>query len=267
MVEDNTAHDNPEVTNTTPAMMRAQRFRSEIEFPYADLQTAVELVEILHRKAATSCDDNELAAWMNQSATGGTFRSRLAAARIFGLVETGQGRVSLTTLGRGVVDSSTGRDSLSEAFLKPQLFSAMYEQVRGHVLPPPPAIERHMEGLGVSPKQKDRARQTFVKSAQYAGFIDQTSGRFVKPGNAGSAPPAEATKPKKSGGGGGGSELVLDPLLMALLHKIPPKEEGWAAAKRVRWFRTFAMNVSQIYDNDDDPVELKIEVSAGGNQP
>lgn len=32
------------------------------------------------------------------------------------------------------------------------------------------------------------------------------------------------------------------------------------AAQRVRWFRTFAMNVSQIYDEDDKPVEMKIEL-------
>lgn len=32
--------------------------------------------------------------------------------------------------------------------------------------------------LGVSPKQKKRARQTFMKSATYAGFIDQTRGPF-----------------------------------------------------------------------------------------
>ena len=42
--------------------------------------------------------------------------------------------------------------------------------------------ERQVVELGVSPKQKERARQTFMKSAQYAAFIDATSGRFVKPG-------------------------------------------------------------------------------------
>jgi hypothetical protein len=35
----------------------------------------------------------------------------------------------------------------------------------------------------------------------------------------------------------------------------------WSAPTRLRWFRTFAMNVSQIYDaDDDDPVEMKIEL-------
>lgn len=28
----------------------------------------------------------------------------------------------------------------------------------------------------------------------------------------------------------------------------------------MRWFRTFAMNVSLIYDGDSEPVEIKIEL-------
>jgi hypothetical protein len=36
--------------------------------------------------------------------------------------------------------------------------------------------------------------------------------------------------------------------------------ERMARPKSVRWFRTFAMNVSQIYDGEGEPVELKIEL-------
>jgi hypothetical protein len=63
-----------------------------------------------------------------------------------------------------------------EAFLNVELFRAMYDAL------PPPAIERQVAQLGVSPKQTERARQTFMKSAQYAGLIDASPGRFVKPG-------------------------------------------------------------------------------------
>jgi hypothetical protein len=37
-------------------------------------------------------------------------------------------------------------------------------------------------------------------------------------------------------------------------------EKGWPGPQRVRWFRTFAMNVSQIYDGDGEPVEMKIDL-------
>jgi len=50
---------------------------------------------------------------------------------------------------------------------------------------------------------------------------------------------------------------------MALLRKIPKAGmDAWPADNRLRWFRTFAMNVSQVYDADDDPVELEIKLKA-----
>lgn len=82
----------------------------------------------------------------------------------------------------------------AEAFLSPELYSRMYEQHKGNALPPPAAIERQMEQLGVSPKQKDRARQVFMKSATYAGFVDPGSGRFIKPGNGGAREEPELMK-------------------------------------------------------------------------
>jgi hypothetical protein len=209
-----------------------------------------------------------LAVWMGQTVDGGTFRTRVGAARMFGLVETSAGRVTVTQLGRDVLDKSgVERAARVTAFLNVELFQALYDQNKGHPLPPLPAIERQIEGLGVSPKQKERARQTFNKSAIYAGFIDAASGRFIKPGVAGVKDErseqrvADDRAKNLSGGDGGGStDLNLDPLLIALLRKIPDTEKGWPASQRMRWFRTFAMNVSQIYDGDSEPVELKIEL-------
>jgi len=112
------------------------------------------------------------------------------------------------------------------------------------------------------PGTKERARQTFMKSAIYAGFIDPATGRFVKPGisqREESAPQHE--KNEQGGGDGDGTgDLELAPLLIALLKKIPSADKGWPAAQRVRWFRTFAMNVSQIYDGEGTPAEMKIEL-------
>ncbi len=265
-----TDNDNTSATAAGQTEVR-KRFRSEIEFPYADLESAVELAKVIHDKAGSSCEVDELAAWMGQSPSGGTFRSRLGAARLFGLIETGQGRVTLTQAGRDALDGSGNeRSARVEAFLNVALFRAMYDHHKGNALPPPPAIERQMEQLGVSPKQKQRARQTFTTSAQYAGFIDPATGRFVKPGIAQkdeAAPRDETKREDRSGddGDGGGTGLNLDPLLVALLKKIPPTKDGWPGAKRVRWFKTFAMNVSQIYDaSEDDPVEMTIALAVGG---
>jgi hypothetical protein len=243
-----------------------KRFRSEIEFPYSDLESAVELAQTIHEKAGSSCEIDELAAWMGQTASGGTFRTRLGAARMFGLIETGQGRVSLTQPGRDALNNSgKERAARVSAFLNVELFAAMYEQFKGHALPPPAAIERQMQQLGVSPKQKERARQTFMKSAQYAGFIDASSGRFVKPGIAAKE---EITHhnvddgKKRGRGGGGGNENPpdIDPIIEGLLKRLPKSGDTWPEAERKLWLQLLEGSFKLIYK---DAASNKIPLPPG----
>ena len=230
-----------------------KRFRSELSFPYSDLETAVELAQTLHSRAGTSSEADELAAWMNQSASGGTFRTRLSAAKMFGLIDTGQGRVTMTQLGRDVLNGSGNeRTSRVEAFLRPDLFRLMYEQNKGNPLPPAAAIERQMEQLGISPKQKERARQTFQKSAQFAGFIDAATGRFIKPG-IGSAPKddhAGQVDDDGKGCGGGGEPPRIDPIIQGLLSRLPKSGEVWPEIDRKLWLQLLEGSFKLIYKDD-----------------
>jgi hypothetical protein len=118
----------------------------------------------------------------------------------------------------------------------------------------------------VSEKQETRARQVFDSSAEQTGFREQGANRLVLPAVVVS-PPQPLPSGKESGGGHGGdnrggTDIDLDPLLLALLHKIPKRNEEWPEEKRLRWFKTFAMNVSQVYDEDNNPVELTIELKS-----
>lgn len=260
-------------TDSDDGQSVASRSKSRISFVYADLEVAVRLAQKLQSKnAGSACDTTQLASWMNQSHRGGTFRAVLGAAKSFGLVETQlQGQVSLTKIGRKAVNDATRPEALAIAFLEIPLHAEMYRQHEGSPLPPPAAIERQLESLGVPPKQKARARQTFIKSAQFSGFIDPSNGRFIKPAKASDAQISDQAKevPKGKGGGGGGDGegLDLDPLLIALLRKIPPVGDEWPRVRRARWFRTFAMNVSQIYDIGDEMVDLVIKIEEGDRDP
>jgi hypothetical protein len=260
--------DKPNTGNAGPQNAEEKkRFRSEIEFPYADLESAVELAQTIHSKAGSSCEVDELAAWMGQSATGGTFRTRLGAARMFGLTENAQGRTTLTQLGRDVLDGSGGdRAARVAAFLNVELFRVMYEQYKGNPLPPPPAIERQMDQLGVSPKQKERARQTFMKSAQYAGFIDSTSGRFVKPGIAqkdeGSGQKVRQ-EDRGSGGGSDGEPPKIDPIIQGLLSRLPKSGDVWPEAERKLWLDLLAGSFKLIYKDAKSSEEPKRNVTEG----
>lgn len=249
-----------------------KRQRSTIGFPYADYGAAAEVALAIHENVGhgTCSAQGQLAAWMGQSGKSSSFRTQLAAARLFGLIESDDADTyRLTELGRRVVDQSQARSAKAESFLRVPLFSALFEKYKGGVTPPPAALEREIVALGVSEKQKARARQVFESSAQQTGFREQGPNRLVMPAVVVTANPEPSAGDTGSGGGGGKGggnnggedELDLDPLLLALLKKIPHRGESWPADKRLRWFKTFAMNVSQVYDEDEDsPVELTISV-------
>ncbi len=241
------------------------RQRSKVAFPYMDLAASLAVAAAIHDKVGNGdCSLQQLSAWMDQSIKSSGFRVQLAAARLFGVIESeGTDSYRLTTLGRRLMDPDSARKAKAEAFLNVPLFKLLYQNHQEGVLPPASAIEREIAALGVAEKQKDRARQVFERSADQAGFFEHGKNRLVMPAIAVKAGAGEGKKDEKaaSNGGGGGDGIGhLDPLLIELLKKIPSTADGWSDMKRLRWFQTFAMNVSQIYDSDESPVELKISL-------
>lgn len=249
-----------------------KRQRSTIAFPYSDYEAALEVAKAIHGNVGHGdCSQGQLSAWMNQSPKSSSFRVQLAAARLFGLIESeSPDNIHLTDLGKRVVDPAHERAAKAESFLNVPLFKALYEKYKDTVTPPTAALEREIAALGVSEKQKARARQTFESSATQTGYRDAAANRLVKPAVVVAAPARnDETKTRDGGGsdGGSGGDLGLDPLIMALLRKIPKSGAGlWPAENRLRWFRTFAMNVSQVYDDDQNPVELNITVNGKNGQ-
>jgi hypothetical protein len=107
-----------------------------------------------------------------------------------------------------------------------------------------------MEQMGVSPKQKERARQTFIKSAQYAGFVDPSTGRFVKPGNASTKPEADPKKVSDGGGGNGNEPPDLHPFVQGLLRELPKAGDVWPETKRKLWLDTAGSIFKMIYRDE-----------------
>jgi len=176
-----------------------KRDRTLIEFPYTDINRAADLTSAVATAGGKVwIEQTQLAVAMDMSATGGTFRGRLSAARMFGFIETEGGNVRLSDLGLLLLDEQTNRSALAEAFLRVPLYKAMYEAYNGFALPPAAAVERQMMSLGVPPKQAERARQAFASSAQTAGYI-APNGRFSKP----MINPAPVREEHGGGGGGG----------------------------------------------------------------
>lgn len=244
------------------------RGRSTIEFPYLDLASAVEVVQHVRNVGGTGCDWKQLAVKMGLAPEGGGFRMRVMTAKTFGLLSYGSGQIQLTDLGIESVEPGREKKAKLDAFMKVPLYKALFDKLNGQTLPPAAAVERMIEQLGVAPKQKDKARQAFMRSAKQAALFEISQDRMsIPPGigfaqkDSGNGQPRDDAGRNSGGGNGGGIGLDLDPLLIALLQKIPAQGEQWPAEKRLRWFKTFAMNVSQVYDDDDHPVEITIAIT------
>jgi hypothetical protein len=236
------------------------RQRSTIAFPYNHLNDAIEVARAIHSHAGSGDgDDSQVSAWMDQSPKSSGFRIQVGAARMFGLIETTAGRHKLSPLGRMVVDPLQEREARAKAFLMVPLYKALYENHKTGVLPPAAALERDIVSLGVAEKQKERARQVFERSADQAGFFEHGKNRLVMPAVAIREDEHADGDEETNGNGGGGGNGTLDPLISALIQKLPKPKSTWAADQRVMWLQMLSMAFQMAYG----PVEtIEIKKSA-----
>lgn len=241
-----------------------KRGRSTIEFPYLDLDDAMEMATGVHAVGGAECEWEQLAAHLKQAAKGGGFRLRAISAKLFGLLDYQRGHVTLTPLGMRITDPQQQRQARIDSFLTVPLYKAIYEKFRGVSLPPTAGLERAIEQLGVAPKQKDKARQVFMRSAKTAGFLEFGPDRLVLPAGAGA--PAQEKEQKQdapklggSGGGGGGSGISnLHPFIQGLLIKLPAPESDWPIEEQEKWLRTASNIFGMIYKSPEPGIiEIK----------
>ncbi len=252
---------------------RSKRERSSIGFPYLTLDEAADVANAIHRNVGTGdCSDDQLAPWLSLSQKSSGFRLRISAAKMFGLIESvSAGSHKLSDLGRKIVDPAQERMARAEAFLQVPLFSAVFEQYRGNVLPPSAALERELNSLGVAQKQTSKARSSFERSAQSAGYFHEGRDRLVKPGFAENKREAEQRQPDQNGttesgedrGGTGGGSETRHPFVEGLLQTLPTKEEPWPVERRVAWLRAAAVCFDLLYGVEET---INIEGKAGGTK-
>lgn len=267
-----------EVDNGASSEDGQSRQRSTIKFPYGDLNDAVIVATFVQDQGGGSCTLDQLASWMDhESVLSGTFRMKVTAARIFGLVETGASRdsLNLTLLGRRIVDPQHERKARVDAFLTVPLYRLIYEKYKGVALPRDTGLETAMVSFGVSPKQRDKARQAFQRSADQARVFSPTRDRLVLPGGLASAasngagvafpqPPVrqgESTfvpagpgprfTPEPEFGepppqdNGNQRPLAHESIIESLFEELPAPGAPWSARDREKWFTKaeFAFNL------------------------
>jgi hypothetical protein len=165
----------------------------------------------------------------------GAFRLKTSTSRMFGFIEKdGRAAYKLSPLGQEVVNDKSEMRARAAAFLNVGLYSQIFDKYRGHLLPPAKALEREMAGFGVSPKQTDKARQAFERSARQAGFNAQGDDRLVQPrfnrpqpASTESVAPTPPSLPigREGSGAGDGLEKPLKYQLIDLLDPNTMSEE------------------------------------------
>lgn len=236
----------------------AQRGRSTIEFSYFDLSAAIELGQAIKQIGGTAADWKQIAVKLGMAPDGGGFRARVMSGKTFGLLDYSRGTVALTELGMRIVDPQYERAARVEAFLAVPLHKSLFEQLNGQTLPPPPAIERMAEQLGVAPKQKDRARLAFMRSAKQAGLFELATDRLsLPPGLHTPAKeyiaPAARQDPPVGGKGGGGDDgsAATHPFIIGLLRKLPTPDTEWTLKERAKWLETASNIFDLMYSGGD----------------
>lgn len=261
--------DQPTTSKPTPnatqnaSGAQSSNEQSTIQFPYGDLEDAIAVASGVMKWGGT-CEPDQLSTALNQTPTSGSFKNKVATAKIFGLIEMIQGKYQLTDLGFAITDASRSRAAKVDAFLKVPLYRKVYDDFRNRQLPPRPvALEHAFVGFGVAPKQKDRARQAFDRSAQQAGFFDQGGrDRLVRPpipalDTPGNVAPEHAqeqgTEQLGGHGPGGGTRpppAGLHPFIQGLLQTLPQPGTVWAIEGRVAWLKAAAQNFTLMYKGD-----------------
>ncbi|MGB9236351.1 MAG: hypothetical protein WCC04_18240 [Terriglobales bacterium] len=254
------------VDDDVPLPEDGKRERSTIEFPYLDLDAAVEVAQGVHQVGGSSCGWDQLAAQMSQTATGGGFRMRVMTAKTFGYVTYGQGTVTLTDLGQRLNDPQQEKAAKADGFLKVPLYSKIYEQYKNATLPPPDALENEIVKMGVAPKQKGKARQAFQRSANSAGYFWSGPNRLVRHSIKSSAATAPAVEPepdtseKKKKRENEDTER-RHPLIEGLLKELPEPQAEWTTEDRKKWLEMASTIFNVIYkDSDDSRGSLRVVV-------
>jgi hypothetical protein len=250
---------------------KAAREQSKIQFPYMDLDAAVEVARMMRdRGGSTAFTKDQVAAALGHAVTSGAFAAKMHAARMFGLVEASAGRFKVTQLGFDSVDPDQARASAAkvEAFLRVPLYKRTYEEYRGKTLPSRPhGLERVFIEFGVAPKRGGNARLAFERSARQAGFYEHGDDRLVAPLITGS--PEESARFEKGPDLDSDAAASVDIAVSARRHKLieglfqelPEPHAKWTASQQARWLRLAASMFDVLYVTDDKIVVIEVKTA------
>ena len=248
------------------------RPKSEVAFPYYNLDASIDVATKIHEQAGGSCTRDQLAPMLNYNGTkNGGFLSRLGAARMFGLVEDVNGMLRPTQLAQQIyapVQPADAERGKVQAFLNVELFSKVYDRFKGQPLPNDQGMENLLRNeLKVVPAQIKTALRILNDSAESAGFFNAAGkGRLVMPLVANTrstvtpvstvtldgVQPATPTPSQVSQSRNSTDDTSIPPAIFGLIRDLPAEGSAMTKAKRERLIKAFEASINYLYPDDGE---------------
>lgn len=230
-------------------------------YPRYDLDSSLEVAHVLHEKGGRASSD-ELAAYLGyKSKENGAFLSRVAAARMFGLIDGGGGTFTVTQRAREILFpdfDSTRQRRLIEAFEAVPLFDAFFRRFGGTPLPPDEGMRNALvTQFGIKEDQAALALARLLDSAETAElfFPKGSRSKLVRPtitAPTGGAQNGQGEKPKPEGEGFQTPEPEkpdtsnFPKLIAGALEQLPDGHE-WNEAEMNQWLQLIEMALRVVY--------------------
>jgi len=265
------AAPDPKIGKTRP--------RSDVSFPYYDLNKSIEVARLIHDRAGGGCDRTQLAALLEYSGVkNGGFLSRTSAAKMFGLVEESGEKIVLSNRAKSILSPvrvSDAEQAKVEAFLGVQFYKDFYAEFDGQSLPSEVGLKNLLATkYKIVPKQVDSALRILLDSAESAGLFKVAGNRskMIKPiisADQNQMPPldikqdtppttvGDTDQQRKSGNGHGGGSNDGDPpdihpALLGLLKNLPPVGQTLGPKRRAALIAAFTSTINFVYPEQED---------------
>jgi hypothetical protein len=239
------------------------RGRSMAGFPYVDLDLGVETAKYVFEMDG-SCTFEQLSEKSGQAIDSNALRIRINTTwRQYGLIVVNGDRISLSDLGKAVLQPATERQARVEAFLRVPIYKDIFNKFRGETLPASKVLEQVMEDMGVAPKQSARARQILMRSAKQAGLFEDSDfslaiprgveiveDRVSEPQSGSTNSPAEVTT----------THSKREPIFEALWGMVPPSGAEWSIEARAKWLNMLSNALDMSLTAPDNTIEVCVSV-------
>ena len=157
------------------------RVAAENRYPAYELLASVEVAAVIHERGGGSSSADELAAFLGYSTTNsGAFLARVAAARLFGLIERSGRSYVPTELAARIMSPEYPEEALEarlESFFAVPLYQAIYERYEGRPLPPEVGLRNTLHTTYQIPTNRTAlAYRVLMDSADQAGLFSTRGG-------------------------------------------------------------------------------------------